>query len=112
VPVSSANILPDGRLLAGFHAEPGEAQLFDLETGRPIGDPFPSLAPYGAANTSPDGLTFVTGDGAGMIRWELDPGRWREIACEVAGRNLTEAEWALYLPDGEPYRATCPEHAT
>ena len=28
------------------------------------------------------------------------------MACDIAGRNLTRAEWAQYLP-GEPYHATC-----
>jgi WD40 repeat protein len=109
VPVSTTHLLPGGReLLAGFHASPGEVQLFDVESGQPIGDPFPSRSPYGAASPSPDGTSFVTGDGTGMIRWELDPDAWRRIACEAAGRNLTMEEWAQYLPPGEPYRATCP----
>ena len=44
-----------------------------------------------------------------MIRWDLNPDHWRTTACAVAGRNLTSAEWAQYLPSGEPYSATCPE---
>jgi hypothetical protein len=29
-------------------------------------------------------------------------------ACEIAGRNFTQAEWQEYFP-GEPYRTTCPQ---
>ena len=103
--VTSHSVLPGGReLVAGFLG--GEAQLFDIASGRRIGDPFPT-SPWSLA-VSPDGKTFITGDGAGMMRWDIDSDRWRATACAVAGRNLTAAEWAQYLPHGERYRATCP----
>ena len=41
-----------------------------------------------------------------MISWNLDPASWERTACALAGRDLTESEWATYLPD-EPYRRTC-----
>ena len=28
----------------------------------------------------------------------VDPAVWRRDACELAGRNLTETEWNVYLP--------------
>jgi hypothetical protein len=71
---------------------------------------FPSLGPFSAASVSPDGGTLVTGDGSRMMRWNIDSDQWRTTACAVAGRNLTRAEWEQYLPKGERYRATCPEH--
>ena len=108
--VTTLSVLPGGRELVGgfWGGASGEAQLFDIASGRRIGDPFPSLGPYAAASVSPDGKTLITGDGAGMMRWDIDSDRWRAAACAVAGRNLTAAEWAQYLPDGERYRATCP----
>jgi hypothetical protein len=39
--------------------------------------------------------------------WDLDPAHWRAAACLEAGRNLTKAEWDLYL--GGDYRRTCPQ---
>ncbi len=39
--------------------------------------------------------------------WSLDREIWRSAACELAGRDLTQAEWERYLP-GEEYRETCP----
>lgn len=36
---------------------------------------------------------------------------WPELACLVAGSNLTPEEWATYMPLDEPYRRTCPQFA-
>ena len=41
-----------------------------------------------------------------IILWDVDLDSWRERACQIAGRNLTRAEWGQYLGD-EPYRKTC-----
>ena len=79
-------------------------------TGQAIGDPFPSLALYSALSASPDGKTLITGDGTQMMRWNIDWTTWRQTACRIVGRNLTQAEWSLYLPNGGPYRPTCPEY--
>ena len=46
----------------------------------------------------------------GLQRWNIDPATWIGVACQRAGRNLTTAEWAQYLPSGEPYRKTCPDN--
>ena len=109
LPVSTVEVLPGGReLVAGFYGSSGEAQLFDITTGQKIGDPFPSLGPFSAVSVSPDGKTLLTGDGERIVLWDIDADHWRTTACAVAGRNLTRAEWAHYLPKGETYRATCP----
>ena len=34
---------------------------------------------------------------------------WRDDACALAGRNLTQQEWDRYLPDDGPRHATCPQ---
>jgi hypothetical protein len=59
----------------------------------------------------PGGYRVVTGttNAAGTpVIIDLDPAHWEATACHIAGRNLTRAEWAQYLP-GRPYRATCPQ---
>jgi len=48
--------------------------------------------------TSQDGVTI----------WDLDPASLLVAACTLAGRNLTEIEWATYLGDLGAYRPTCP----
>ena len=42
--------------------------------------------------------------------WNLDVDSWPDIACEAAGRNMTEAEWDQFGPRGESYQATCPQY--
>ena len=39
--------------------------------------------------------------------WDVDPAHWDAMACRIAGRNLTGAEWNQYLP-GRHYQKTCP----
>ena len=44
-------------------------------------------------------------DGAPLL-WNADPRTWAMLACRIAGRNLTRAEWRRYLA-GRPYQRTC-----
>jgi hypothetical protein len=71
-----------------------------------IGDPF-TTTDY--AVLRPDGRELATPTAQGTLLWDLNPAHWQAIACRLAGRNLTTAEWSRYLPSGEPYRATCPQ---
>jgi WD40 repeat protein len=96
----------DGQLM--FSASDGEARIWHLDSGRQIGKPLPTLAggrPHGVADG--DTLRVVTPlDGTALV-WNLEMDEWVDLACEAAGRNMTEAEWASYGPrDTEP-RATC-----
>ncbi len=69
----------------------------------PLGREDPRWLAYG-----PDGGRLLVGTtGARVLLWSFDRALLEESACRVAGRNLTEAEWARELPD-EAYRATCP----
>jgi hypothetical protein len=43
--------------------------------------------------------------------WDLDPTHWVTAACRMAGRNLTEEEWSIYISDLAPYHETCPGFA-
>jgi WD40 repeat protein len=59
---------------------------------------------------SPDGrLLAVAGVETIAMLWDVDPAVWRQRACAIVGRNLSREEWALYLPAGTEYRATCSE---
>ncbi len=79
-------------------------QAWDASDGSPIMSLVPgwAAAPWGA-----ESLYQVRDDTYHL--WNTDPTTWAATACEVAGRNLTVAEWEQHMPDGEPYRATCPD---
>ncbi len=56
----------------------------------------------------PDGHTLVIGRPNGpVLRWDLRPDKLVDLACSLAGRNLTREEWSEYV-GSRPYRRTCP----
>lgn len=62
----------------------------------------------GAPSFSPDGKRLATSRPEGGINiWDVDPAVWKQRACELAGRNLSQMEWAKYLPNGGNHRKTC-----
>jgi WD40 repeat protein len=91
----------------------GAAHLYDVGSTRQIGRTLPvdldvNVRQIGAT-LRPDGREVAVATEHGVQLWDLDPETWRNAACRLAGRNLTRDEWASYIPEGEPYRATCPE---
>jgi hypothetical protein len=63
-----------------------------------------------SVGTRDDGRTLVTfTERTGVRTWTVEPQRLLEHACAVAGRNLTQREWADVLPD-RPYERTCREY--
>jgi len=102
------NLSADGHvaIVAGQH---GGVRLYDLQTGAPIGDPFPGNFPLTLGTPTPDGRSLIVLGFPNTI-WDIDPASWREKACTVAGRNLTKREWQQYMPVDEPYRAVCPAY--
>ena len=82
---------PDGRLLvaAGDGLEVWDVSQRSLLGGRRLGEL--SLA---EVDISPDGRTVATLDDAGNVfAWTLDRRAWVSLACRLAGRRLTDAEW-------------------
>jgi WD40 repeat protein/class 3 adenylate cyclase/energy-coupling factor transporter ATP-binding protein EcfA2 len=114
--------LDSGRVLLTTSGSRGSqvAQLWDMATLQPIGEPLPAGALGGTwatqgwgafVDASPDGKRFVTwgaGPTQGPVLWDADPADWAATACRIAGRNLTRAEWDQYF-QGRPYHATCPQ---
>jgi WD40 repeat protein len=108
--INAVAFSPDARgLVTG--SRDGTARLWDLTTPDPAAAP---LVLRGhrraivAVAFSPDGRWLVTGSGdSAALLWPLQLEELVKLACRSAGRNLTRAEWAHYLP-GHAYRATCP----
>jgi hypothetical protein len=90
----------------------GTVELWDTATLRPVGEPLKVPAsprsPGGIfVQTSADGRRVVHGSVAGFaVVWDLNPQHWSSLACRIAGRSLTVAEWQRYLP-GRDYRPAC-----
>ena len=108
--ILSANISPDSRRLATTSLH-DSTRLWDLATGRPIGDGLPgptqrrSAAIFARHGTQ---LVTVYDDGRGLV-WDLRPSSWTTQACSVAGRTLTRDEWDNAMP-GRDYDPACREH--
>ena len=95
--------------------------VYDTETGTRLGDPVPvpidATDAFSVPRLSADGSWLAIRSGYdARIRttelWSLDPERWVEAACSLAGRNLTPDEWVTHIGDLEPYRPTCLEFGT
>jgi hypothetical protein len=86
-------------------------QVYDMASRTRIGEAIPAAAPEGVVQgwLRPDGAAVAVNGPFGVLEWTLDPEALAAAACELAGRNLTRAEWATYLPD-QPYRRTCPDY--
>jgi WD40 repeat protein len=104
---NTVDLSPDGRTLVA--ADKGQVVIWDVDTGLVIGRPFQPAGPEAelAASFAPDGRRlFIVSDSGEAWVWDVDPASWGARACQIAGRNLTEAEWSVDLPD-RPYQATC-----
>jgi WD40 repeat protein len=119
---------PDGTLLATGGAD-GVVLLWDLPSGRRLGTLRAGTTAITGLAFSEDGTRLATAgerpvlqvDENGMARpptvspavllWNLDVSSWSAHACEVAGRNLSKAEWVRYLGTDLPYKSTCPQFA-
>jgi WD40 repeat protein len=115
--VVSLAVSPDGRILA-VGTSAGQVEFIDVGTGERIGEPVSGQRDW--TNTvafSPDGMTLVAGSEDGSIAllgrstWTDDVADLGSTLCRVAGRSLTEAEWAEFVPF-KPYEPGCPSLGT
>ena len=105
--VQAAVVSPNGRTLATGLVN-GTVRLWDIQTQQTIGSPLPGVPGYEAApQFTRDGTALIASYGNGRAYlWDMRPERLLRQACQVAGRRLTRAEWAQFLP-GRDYDPAC-----
>jgi len=105
--ILNARFTPDGQTLATSSAD-GTVQFWDVASRRSIGAPL--VVQRNAFVTSilnRDGsYLYALPTGTEGMRLALTPPRWRDLACAIAGRELTQREWDEVLPH-RPYRKVC-----
>jgi hypothetical protein len=100
------DMLSDGRFL--IQTRSGQYELWDIEAGAAIGV-LADVGPQAFINPAvhPDESHVWILFDERWTRIPLDPQRWLELACEFAGRSLTEAEWRDLVPGDRKYRDVC-----
>jgi WD40 repeat protein len=96
----------DGQTIASGSAD-DTLLLWDVVTRRPIGLPLQNGSQVYSLAFNREGTLLASSGAMGQaLVWNLEADAWQKIACGIAGRNFTQAEWAQYFP-GEAYRKTC-----
>lgn len=106
--VDPISFSPDGRTFA-VSATDGTATIWDVGSRKRLGNSFPvEQGVIPAAHFAPNG-DLVIDYLADAARWPTNVERWATFACQVAGRDLTRAEWTDLLPK-RPYQHLCSTH--
>jgi WD40 repeat protein len=87
-------VSPDGASLLSGGSD--GIQLWDVRSGTSIGRPYPVPTPLGPPMLWLDTETFAVVTDRGLETWTIDPVQWRAHVCELAGRSLTDGEWASF----------------
>jgi len=107
-PVTSLAFHLDGDVLASG-SENNLIALWNLSPPQLIGDPFTGAdgAVTGLAFSSDNSILFSGTDAGTISRWNIE--EWKQLACQLTERNLTQAEWEQFFPNDQ-YRATCEQY--
>ena len=109
-PITALAFGRDGSILASG-AEDGAVKLWDVAEQSQIGAPLAGHFERVAFMAFDSGMkTLITSDDKAVVRqWNIAmPPNPTAIACSIAGRALTRAEWRQYVPPGIDFRDVCP----
>jgi WD40 repeat protein len=96
----------DGRLLAAALRD-GTTVLVDRASGELLGNPFPKVTGALPTVLFAANRDLVINYVGTALAWPTDVATLERYACQVAGRDITPAEWANVLPN-RPYQHVCP----
>jgi WD40 repeat protein len=103
--VAEIQFSPDGTTMV-VSSHDGSTTLWDLRSRKQVGSSFPQRPNVITSPVfEPNGkllLEYL----ADAAQWPTDVGSWVRFACQVAGRDLTPAEWHDILP-ARPYMRVC-----
>jgi WD40 repeat protein len=107
-PILSVDYAPDGATFVTGGLD-NEIVIWDASTGVPLTKVLPGRPADGEMYPTflADGHTvLIASSGGAVYMMDTRAEHWVEVACEIAGRNLTEDEWRDAFGD-RPYRETC-----
>ena len=109
--VSTGNVLqisfsPDGTTLVASSHD-GSTMSWDLRSRTQIGASFPERPDVGTSPVFESNGKLLIEYLADAAQWPTNVSAWEHFACQVAGRNLTRAEWRAVLPN-RSYMRVCP----
>jgi WD40 repeat protein/predicted ATPase len=97
---------PDGSMVFSTGSD-SVVSLWEARTHRQIGAPLRVGEGWVFAAFTDDGSSLLaTSESGRAVVWSVDPSAWAARACDIAGRTLTTAEWATFLPE-RAYSPAC-----
>lgn len=97
--------LLEGQQLLASASDDQTVILWDVKNATPYLKLESFASPVSAAYFEAGDLITLEKEGR-TVEWTINPADWTTRACQAVNRNLTQAEWATYLP-GQPFRKTC-----
>ncbi|MGW8250060.1 MAG: WD40 repeat domain-containing protein [Anaerolineales bacterium] len=110
-PVTSLAFHVDGDVLASG-SENKLIALWNLSPPQLIGDPFTGAdgAVTGLAFSTDNSVLYSGTDQGTVLRWNIE--EWKQLACQLAERNMTQAEWEQFFPNEsyQEFGKTCDQY--
>jgi len=103
--IAQISFSADGTMMV-VSSEDGSTTLWDVRSRTQIGGSFPERPSiFTSPVFEPNGKLLIQyiSDAA---QWPTDVDSWERFACQVAGRDLTPAEWHAIVP-ARPYMHVC-----
>ncbi len=102
------NPLDNGETLISTDAK-GTLIVWNVADGQPLSPPLIGNIQMETMDLSPtESIVAMAGFNNQVALWEIKPELWAKRACQMANRNLTQAEWEKFIGADIPYERTCP----